>query len=128
MLYINKVDYIKGINEIVHDKHKFKNPTINREGNLQRFLRSLINKGKIDENKKKSVYPSGLQPVLIYDLTKMPKRTFPNEAPPFRPTVSSINTNNHRLAKYLCNPFNLIYLELILFLTLVLLSKDRSFC
>ena len=52
LVILNKVDYIKGINEIRNDKNKFKevpnDPTINREGKLQRFLRNLKNKGKID--------------------------------------------------------------------------------
>ena len=33
----------------------------------------------------------------------MHKIKSPNEVPPFRPIVSSINTYNYRLAKYLCN-------------------------
>ena len=84
--------------------NKFKelsnDPTINREGKLQRFLKELKKKGKI----YKSIYPSGSQPALIHGLPKMHKIKSPNEVPPFRPIVSSMNTYNYCLAKYLCNP------------------------
>ena len=88
--------------------NKFKelsnDPTINREGKLQRFLKELKKKGKIDKDIYKSIYPSGSQPVLIHGLPKMHKIKSPNEVTPFRPIVSSISTYNYRLAKYLCNP------------------------
>ena len=67
MVILYKVDYIKGINEIVIDKNKFKelpnHPTINREDNLQRFSGILKPKVKlkrhtiqfIDKNKFKEL-------------------------------------------------------------------------
>ena len=72
-------------------------------GKLQRFLWELKKKGKIDKDTYNSTYLSGSQPALIYGLPKMHKIKSPNEVPPFRPIVSSINTYNYRLAKYLCN-------------------------
>jgi len=49
VVILNKVDHMKRINEIVNDKDKFKelpnDSTINREGELLRFLRNLKNKG-----------------------------------------------------------------------------------
>ena len=75
MEVLNKVDCIKGINEAINDKGKFEelpnDPTINREGKLQRFLRNLKNKDKIDKNIYNSIYPSSLQPALIYGVPKM---------------------------------------------------------
>ena len=107
VVILNKIDYVKGIYDIINDKNKFKelnnDPTINREGKLQRFLRDLKKKGKIDKDAYNSIYPSGSQPALIYGLPKMHKVKSSNEMPPFRPIVSSINTYNYRLAKYLCN-------------------------
>ena len=41
--------------------------------------------------------------MLTYGLSKMPKIKSPYEVPSFRPIVSSINTHNYCLAKYLCN-------------------------
>ena len=50
----DEVDYIKGITQILNDKHKFKelpnHPTSKREGKLQRFLRNLKNKSRIDKD------------------------------------------------------------------------------
>ena len=63
------------------------------------FCRILKNKGKTDKDIYNSIYQSGSQPALIY---KMHKIKSPNEVPPFRPIVSSINTYKYRLAKYLC--------------------------
>ena len=130
MVVLNRVDYIKGITDIINDRHKFKelsnDPTINREGKLQRFLRELKKKGKIDKDIYNSIYPSGSQPAVIYGLPKIHKIKSPNEVPPFRPIVSSINTYNYRLAEYLaifCNP---IYPALTLSLTLFPLSRSST--
>jgi len=53
VVVLNKADYIKCINDIINDKHKFKelsnDPTISREGKLQRYLRELGKKGKSDK-------------------------------------------------------------------------------
>ena len=107
VVVLNKVDYTKGINDIVNDKHKVKelknDLTLNREGRLQRFLRELKKKEKIDKDEYNNVYPSGSQPALIYGLPKIQRTRSPNEIPLFRPIVSSINTYNYCLAKYLCN-------------------------
>ena len=50
----NKTDYITGILDIINDTNKFakleSDPTINREGSLQRFLRNLRKNGKIDKD------------------------------------------------------------------------------
>ena len=77
VVILNKTDYIKGISDILNDSHKFKeltiDPTINREGKLQRFLRELKQKGKIDAEIYNNLYPSGSQPALIYGLPKMHK-------------------------------------------------------
>jgi len=61
MVILNKVINIKDINEIINHKHNIKElpnyPTINREGELQRFLRYFKNEGKIDKDIYNSVYP-----------------------------------------------------------------------
>ena len=107
VVVLNRADYIKGIFNIINDTHKFKeidsDPTIVREGKLQRFLRDLKRNGKIDKDIYTNIYPSGSQPARIYGLPKMHKIQSPNAIPPFRPIVSSLNTFNYQLAKYLCN-------------------------
>ena len=51
MVVANKTDYIKDILDIINDTNKFakleSDPTINREGSLQRFLRNLKKNGKL---------------------------------------------------------------------------------
>ena len=107
VVVLNRSDYLEGILNIINDKHKFKeldsDPTIIREGKLQRFLRELKKNGKIDKDIYSTIYPSGSQPARIYGLPKMHKIRSSNGVPPLRPIVSSVNTFNYQLAKYLCN-------------------------
>ena len=46
----------------------------------------------------------------FYGLPKLNKHREPNEAPPFRPIVSSINAYNYKLTKYLCTILSLLIL------------------
>ena len=107
VVVLNRADYIEGILNIVNDTYKFKeldnDPTVIREGKLQRFLRDLKKHGKIDKDIYSAIYPSGSQPARIYGLPKMHKIQPSNLVPPLRPIVSSVNTFNYQLAKYLCN-------------------------
>ena len=66
--------YDQKILEIINDTTKFKklkdNPTLTREGQLQRFLRKIKDKNLFDENTYKKIYPSGSKPAIIYGLPK----------------------------------------------------------
>jgi len=57
---LNRSDYTEGILNIINDIHKFKeldiDPTIIREGKLQRFLRDLKRNGKIDKDIYSNIY------------------------------------------------------------------------
>ena len=107
VVILNRSDYTESILNIINDTHKFKelysDPTIIREGKLQRFLRDLKKNDKIDKEIYSTIYPSGSQPARIYGLPKMHKIQSPNAVPPFRPIVSSVNTFNYQLPKCLCN-------------------------
>ena len=52
VVVLNRADYVKGILHKINDTHLFKehnnDPTIIREGKLQRFPRDLKKHGKID--------------------------------------------------------------------------------
>ena len=102
---VNKTDNIKGILDIINDTNKFakleSDPTTYKEDSLQRLLCNLQKNGKIDKDIYSSIYPSDSQPAHIYGLPKMPKIQSSNAIPPFRPIVSSVNTYNYQLAKYL---------------------------
>ena len=80
-----------------------KDPTLLREGQLQRFLRSLHKKNCLSDSEYKDIYPSGSRPARIYGLPKTHKLKQNDKIPPFRPIVSSIGTYNYNLAKLLAN-------------------------
>ncbi|XP_057308273.1 uncharacterized protein LOC130646150 [Hydractinia symbiolongicarpus] len=103
IVILDRKDYEKGILDIILDTTKFKkldeDPTLKREGQLQRFLRNLKKKGFFSDKVYNDIYPSGSQPARIYGLPKMHK-SFEN-LPKFRPIISSIGTCNYQLAKFL---------------------------
>ena len=107
VVVLDRPDYDQGILKIINDASKFRpikeDPTLLREGRLQRLLRKLKKDGHLDSEVYENIYPKGSQPARIYGLPKMHKDRGPNSAPPFRPIVSSIGTYNYNLAKYLCN-------------------------
>ena len=77
-------------------------PTLTRDGHLQRFLRRVKNEGLFDNNTYKNIYPSGSKPATIYGLPKTHKllsKDFQDLS--FRPTASSIATYIYNLAKFL---------------------------
>ena len=87
------------------DTTKFKklkdNPTLTREGQLQRFLRKIKDKILFDENTYKKNYPCGSKPATIYGLPKTHKMLFDSDDFSLRPIISSIGTYNYNLAKFL---------------------------
>ena len=110
VVIMNRSDYRRQMGELISDPSKFskidgmcgtKSVTLFREGQLQRYLLSLKNKGLIDEETYRTVYPVGSVPSRLYGLPKMHKRSNAGEVPPFRPIVSSIGSYNYQLAKYL---------------------------
>ena len=107
VVIVNKDDYMNGIMDVINDRSKFKklstDPTLTRENKLQRFLRDLKNKGKIDSEIYGKIYPIGSQPARIYGLPKIHKQRASNTIPAFRPIVSSIRTYNYQLSKFLCS-------------------------
>ena len=105
-MILNRSDYRNSILNIINDATKFKlvkdDPTILREGKLQRYLRKLNMAGHLDDRTYTSIYPCGSQPARIYGLPKMHKLRGPNGLPKFRPIVSFIGTYSYDLAKFLC--------------------------
>ena len=97
----------KGILKIINDSSRFRpikeDPTLSREGRLQRLLRKLKKDGHLDKAVYENIYPKGSQPARIYGLPKLHEDFGANSTPPFRTIVSSIGTYNYNLAKYLCD-------------------------
>ena len=52
----------KGSNHLIHMKER-----------IIRFLKSLEDQGEISEKEKNGLYPSGSQPGVLYELTKIHK-------------------------------------------------------
>ena len=90
---------------ILSDPSKFKkldvDPTLKREGQLQRFLRSLKGSKLISSSDYEKIYPKGSKCARMYGLPKLHKVSSRLEFPPCRPVVSSIGTFNYQLAKFL---------------------------
>ena len=93
--------------KIINGSSKFRptkeDPTLSREGRLQRLLRKLKKNGHLDNAVYENIYPKGSQRARIYGLPKLHKDFGANSTPPFRPIVSSIGTYNYNLAKYFCD-------------------------
>ena len=103
---INRHDYDIAMYDLISDSSKFvklgKDPTLLREGQLQRFLRGLKKKGFFEEEVYKGIYPGGSKPGRLYGNPKMHKKIQQGKnVPPFRPIISSIGTFNYALAKFL---------------------------
>ena len=99
--------YNNAIEEIISDSSKFEklneDPTLKREASLQRFLRKLKQKNFFSEIEYDKLYPSGSAPARIYGTPKMHKFSSSDSFPKLRLIVSSIDTFNYNLARFLCD-------------------------
>ena len=102
---MDKHVYIQKIFEIIKDRTKFKelstDSTIIREGQLQRFLRSMKYQIFTKETYEK-IYPCGSQPAFIYGIPKIQKlkHNIINGLS-LHPIISCIGTYIYNLAKFL---------------------------
>ena len=96
VVILDRTVYGNSILNIISDSSQFKklknDPTLLREGQLQRFLCNLKKNGEIDNIIYDKIYPSGSQPARIYRLPKMHKVQDHLSTPPFWPIFSSIGT------------------------------------
>ena len=77
VVVLDRTDYDLGILKIINDTSKFRpikdDPTLLREGRLQRLLRKLKKDDHLDNVVYENIYPKGSQPARIYGLPKMHK-------------------------------------------------------
>ncbi|XP_069977670.1 uncharacterized protein [Penaeus vannamei] len=104
IVILNKTDYCNKISNILADSSKFKllnvdlsSHLLKLEDKLNRLLRPI--KETINEATYNSILASGSRPGCLYGLPKVHKT-----GTPLRPIVSSINTFNYNLAKFLNRP------------------------
>ena len=97
---------MKKIYAIINDTSKFKkltcDPTMLREGQPQRFSRTLKNKDFSTDHICDKIYPSGSKPALIY-LPKIHKLNSNKDNLSLRTIISSIGTYNYNISKFLTN-------------------------
>ena len=102
---LNIDEYIKKLSDIISDTSQFQklsaDPTLLREGQLQRFLRKLKNKQFFTKEVYDKIYPSLSKPASIYGLPKIHKLNVQRNNLSLRPIVSSIGTYNYHLSKFL---------------------------
>ena len=98
---MDKFTYKSKMYELLNDKSKFmqltSDPTKLREGQLQRYLRKLNNKGYFDESVCDYIYPAGSLPSRLYGTPKINKIKKKSDLPPIWPIVSSIDSYNDNL-------------------------------
>ena len=89
---MNRKDYDKAMCDILENNSKFrkikKDPTLLKEGQLQRFIRTLKKQGVFDDNTYENIYPVGSQPSRLYGTPKFHK--FFTNVPPLRRFILSI--------------------------------------
>ena len=110
VVILDRQSYLESCYDIINDSSKFTrlthNPTLSREARLQRLLRKLRKQGSLDDITYDKIFPRGSQPARFYGLPKLHKQRENHSKPPLRPIISSINTYNYKLAKYLCSLLN----------------------
>ena len=106
---LDREKYVKKIYTIINDISKFKklpsDPIILREGQLQRFLRTLKNKDFFRDESYDKIYPSGSKGASLYGLSKIHKLNNHKDNLSLRPIIACIGTYNYNLSKFLTNLF-----------------------
>ena len=99
--------YYNAIEEIISATSKFKklseDPSLKCEASLQCFLCNLKQKNSFNEIEYDKLYPSGFAPAHIYGAPKMQKFSSSDSFPKLYLIVSSIDTFNYSLARFLCD-------------------------
>ena len=110
---------MSSLHEIINDMSKFlklpSDPTIGREGKLQKLLCTLNKKVFFSKEKYENIYPSDSQRARLYSNPKSDKLNSESEKLTFCPIVSFIGAYNYKPATFLRNMLDSI------------ISKDRCY-
>ena len=114
MVITDRTKYLEGIKSLLLNSSKFSqlpidesksiNYIINLENKLKDRFKILKNKEKFSEKELDSISPVRTTPGILYGNPEVHK-TVVNDAPKFRPILSTIDTPTYLLAKYL-NPIS----------------------
>ena len=115
VIIVNRAIYMSSLSEIINGTSKFlklpSDPTIGREGKLQRFLSTLNKKSFFSKKQYENIYLSGSQPARLYGNHKTHKLMSESNKLTFHPIVSSIGAYNYKLAKFLTSMLDLVILK-----------------
>ena len=103
VVLISKDDYMKSMNDLFSDRRKFKpirkDPTHNRLNSIQRYLRTLVNRGELDKDTYKKIRPQNAKPARAHGLPKIHKAY--DRLPKFRPITDTTGTTHYSVGKYI---------------------------
>ena len=110
VVIVNKADYLDKMENPLNDVGKFEkinlrndgilNFAVNQEKLVDNILKKLVATNSISEETRRSLKPVGTRPSIMYGLCKVHEDII-DDSPPFRPTLSAINTPTYKLAKFL---------------------------
>ena len=103
IVILNKDDYVRKVDNVLNLGNTFRSEPTNDplkhtllvEDRINRFLRSLLNKGSVSEFEYKQLYARGCRPGLLYGLPKVHK-----EGCPIRPVLYAIKTPGYNVSKF----------------------------
>ena len=104
---MDRVIYNQQMYVLLSDKNKFKNclkiQQSYEKDSYRSILENLKKKQFLDDATYERIYPSGSQPSKLYGTPKVHKIKSNSEVPSFRPIVSSIDSFNYNLSRFLCD-------------------------
>ena len=110
VVIVQRQDYLQKMNDILSDQNKFSKVSLKddtllkfatiQEKHVDKVLKKLVESESMTEKTRRSLKPVGNRPGVMYGSCKAHKVSVGN-CPPFRPTLSALNTPTYKLAKFL---------------------------
>ena len=107
-MLLSHEDYVNSLQRIFGDPSRFKkikqDPTINRLTTVQKYRKTLSNRGEISESEMKAMRPKFAHFARVHGLPKTHKQY--DHLPKFRPITETTNTPYYGISKFLSNHLN----------------------